>query len=64
MISLQGLPQMWVRRMGRISPGNLTAQKISEFIELTLKDTVKDIIDPKIDFLELTQRVRFYQKNM
>ena len=53
---------MWVTRMGLISPGNFTAQKINDFIVLTLKDTVKDIIDPKIDLFELTQRVRFYQQ--
>ena len=51
---------MWVRQMGRIAPGNFTAQAICDYIVLTLKDTVKDIIDPKIEFLELTQRVRFY----
>ena len=53
---------MWVRRMGRISPGNFTAQAISDFILLVLKDFVKDIEKPEIDVLEPTQRVRFRQK--
>ena len=54
---------MWVRRMARISPGNFTAQAISDFILLMLKDFVKDIEQPEIDFLESTQRVRFRQKS-
>ena len=59
-ISPQGLARMWVWRMSRLSPGNFTAQTISDLIVLTLKETVKDIKDPKIDVLEQTQRVRFY----
>ena len=57
----QGLARMWIRRMGRLSPGNFTAQTISDLIVFGLKETVKDIIDPKIDVLEQTQRVMFYQ---
>ena len=62
-ISPQGLARMWVRRVARISPGNFTAQAISDFIGLLIKDTVKDIEHPEIDFLESTQRVRFRQKS-
>ena len=61
-ISPQGLARMWVRNMFRLAPGNFTAQTICDFIVLSLKDTVKDVIDPKVDFLEMTQRVRFNQK--
>ena len=63
-ISPQGLARMWVRRMARISPGNFTAQPISDFILLMLKDFVKDIEQPEIDFLKSTQRVRFWQKRI
>ena len=45
-ISPQGLARMWVRSMVRLAPGNFTAQTICDFILLTLKDTVKDVIDP------------------
>ena len=53
---------MWVKRMGRISPWNLTAQAISDLILVLLKDFVKDIERPEIDVLEPTQRIRFRQK--
>ena len=62
-ISPQGFARMWVRRMARISAGNFTAQVISDLILLMLKDFVKDIKQPEIDFLESTQIVRFRQKS-
>ena len=53
---------MWVRRVGRISPGNYIAQLIADLIVLLLNDFVKDIKNPKIKLLETTQRVRFQQE--
>ena len=42
-ISPQRLARMWVRRMGRISPGNFIAQANSNLILVLLENFVKDI---------------------